>query len=83
MFGAIHRCVRRSPAAGTSPAGGRRIGRRILILIGWVVALLVQAVLIILVSKMVELAQDIAGLYLDLARQQLELTSIYVSATSV
>lgn len=83
MLQAIHRCVVRKPAAGTSPAGGRRIGRRIAIVVGWVLAVVIQAALIVLVSKMVELAQDIAGLYLDLARQQLELTSIYVSATSV
>jgi hypothetical protein len=51
--------------------------------IGWLVALAVQAALLLLVAELVEVAHGVMELYLDLAQQQLDLTSLYVKATSV
>jgi hypothetical protein len=49
---------------------------------GWLIALAVQAALLLLVAELVEVAHGVMELYLDLAQQQLDLTSLYVSATS-
>jgi hypothetical protein len=49
--------------------------------VGWVITLSVQAALILLVAELVEVAHGVMELYLDLAQQQLDLTSLYVSAT--
>lgn len=61
---------------------GHQRGRRILIALGWILTLVIQTVLLILVAELIELAHGLASLYLDLARQQLDLTSLYVSATA-
>lgn len=55
---------------------------RILVGIGWLITLAVQAALILLIAELVEVAHGVMELYLDLARQQLDLTSLYVEATS-
>lgn len=55
---------------------------RILVGIGWLITLAVQAALILLVAEMIEVAHGVMELYLDLAQQQLDLTSLYVKATS-
>lgn len=55
---------------------------RLLVGIGWLIALAVQAALLILVAELVEVAHGVMELYLDLAQQQLDLTSLYVSATN-
>jgi hypothetical protein len=74
------------PASLRSPnvrGAGPHPGRRVLVVAGWILTLVIQAVLLILVAELIELAHGLASLYLDLARQQLDLTSLYVAATSV
>jgi hypothetical protein len=53
-----------------------------LCILGWLVALLIQAALLVALAELVELIHGVMNLYLDLAEQQLELTSLYVAATS-
>ena len=48
----------------------------------WLVVLCVQAALILVVAELVELAHGVIGLYLDLARIQLDLSSQYVEVTT-
>ncbi len=68
----------RSPKAS---APGSHWRSRLLVAVGWVITLSVQAALILLVAELVEVAHGVMELYLDLAQQQLDLTSLYVSAT--
>lgn len=63
-------------------AGPGHVRARILVGIGWLITLAVQAALILLVAELVEVAHGVMELYLDLAQQQLDLTSLYVKATS-
>lgn len=64
-------------------AGGARMpGRFVLTLLGWLVALAVQAALIVVIAELVEIIHGVMNLYLDLAQQQLDLTSLYAAATS-
>jgi hypothetical protein len=51
------------------------------VLIGWLIALAIQAALLVMVAELVEVIHGVMNLYLDLAQQQLDLTSLYVSAT--
>lgn len=69
----------RSPNAS---APGHHIRSRVLVAVGWLVVLVVQAALILLVAELVEVAHGVMELYLDLAQQQLDLTSLYVKATT-
>lgn len=69
----------RSPKLGAGPAPWRS---RFLVCVGWVIVLVVQAALILLVAELVEVAHGVMELYLDLAQQQLDLTSLYVQATT-
>lgn len=69
----------RSPKLGAAPAPW---GSRMLVGVGWLIALAVQAALILLVAELVEVAHGVMELYLDLAQQQLDLTSLYAAATS-
>lgn len=69
----------RSPKVADTPVATRS---RFLVLIGWLITLIVQAALLILVSELVAVAHGVMSLYLDLAQQQLDLTSLYVSATN-
>lgn len=55
---------------------------RLIIGLSWLIALAVQAALLLLVAELIEIAHGVMELYLDLAQQQLDLTSIYVAATS-
>lgn len=64
--------------SGPGPVSGR-----ILVAIGWLIALAVQAALLLVIAELVEVVHGVMELYLDLAQQQLDLTSLYVSATSV
>lgn len=54
----------------------------VLCIVGWLLALLIQAALLVALAELVELIHGVMNLYLDLAEQQLELTSLYVAATS-
>lgn len=68
------------PVRNTSPIGAvpRRVWpRRLCIIIGWLVAVVVQFALLWLVAELVELAHGLMELWLELARQQLDLVSIY------
>lgn len=53
-----------------------------LCVIGWLVALMIQAALLVAIAELVELIHGVMDLYLDLAQQQLDLTSLYVAATN-
>lgn len=55
---------------------------RVLVGIGWLLVLVIQAGLLVLIAELVEVIHGVMELYLDLAQQQLDLTSLYVSATS-
>jgi hypothetical protein len=69
----------RSPNAG---GAGPHWKGRLLVAVGWVIVLVVQAALLVLIAELVEVCHGVMELYLDLAQQQLDLTSIYVAATS-
>lgn len=69
----------RSPKLGAGPASLRS---RVLVCIGWLIVLVVQAALILLIAELVEVCHGVMELYLDLAQQQLDLTSLYVNATT-
>lgn len=69
----------RSPNAA---APGHQWRSRVLVCVGWLIVLVVQAALILLVAELVEVAHGVMELYLDLAQQQLDLTSLYVEATT-
>lgn len=69
----------RSPNVG---GPGPHWRSRLLVALGWVIVLVVQAALILLVAELVEVAHGVMELYLDLAQQQLDLTSLYVEATT-
>lgn len=66
------------PQAPSGPGSARA---RLLVAVGWLVALAVQAALILLIAELIEVAHGVMELYLDLAQQQLDLTSLYVKAT--
>lgn len=81
MLGAIRRAL---PVALRSPnerATGHTVRARILVGVGWLIALAVQAALLLVIAELVEVCHGVMELYLDLAQQQLDLTSLYVSAT--
>lgn len=67
------------PQGGAGPVSVRA---RILVGIGWLITLAVQAALLLVIAELVEVCHGVMELYLDLAQQQLDLTSIYVAATS-
>lgn len=69
----------RSPNAG---GAGPHLRSRLLVAIGWLIVLVVQAALLLLVAEMIEIAHGVMDLYLDLAQQQLDLTSTYIAATT-
>jgi hypothetical protein len=55
---------------------------RVLVAIGWLLVLVIQAGLLVLIAELVEVIHGVMELYLDLAQQQLDLTSLYVAATT-
>lgn len=72
------------PARLASPkkeASGHPWRARLIVGIGWLIALAVQAALLLVIAELIEIAHGVMELYLDLAQQQLDLTSLYVSAT--
>jgi hypothetical protein len=68
----------RSPKLGATPAPWKS---RLIVAAGWLIALAVQAALLLVIAELVEVCHGVMELYLDLAQQQLDLTSLYVSAT--
>lgn len=56
--------------------------RQLLATILLLLALAVQAALVVLIAELVEAIHATMSLYLDLARQHLDLTSLYVAATT-
>jgi hypothetical protein len=58
------------------------LGSRILVAIGWALVLIIQAGLLVLIAELVEVIHGVMSLYLDLAQQQLDLTHLYVAATT-
>jgi len=83
---ALLRSIRRvlpAPLRRPHVGAGRTHWRGVLLcIIGWLVALIIQAALLVALSELVELVHGVMNLYLDLAEQQLELTSLYVAATT-
>lgn len=69
----------RSPELGAGPTSWKSV---LLCIIGWLVALAIQAALLVALAELVEVIHGVMNLYLDLAEQQLELTSLYVEATT-
>jgi hypothetical protein len=65
-----------------SPGGPGTLRARLVIGIGWLIALAVQAALLLVIAELIEVCHGVMELYLDLAQQQLDLTSLYVSATA-
>lgn len=63
-------------------SGPGSVSARILVATGWLIALAVQAALLLVVAELVEICHGVIELYLDLAQQQLDLTSLYVAATA-
>lgn len=63
-------------------SGPGSVRARILVGLGWLIALAVQAGLLLVISELIEVIHGVMELYLDLAQQQLDLTSLYVSATT-
>jgi hypothetical protein len=81
MLGAIRRAL---PPALRSPnvrAGGPQWKGRLIVAVGWLIALAVQAALLLVIAELIEVCHGVMELYLDLAQQQLDLTSLYVQAT--
>lgn len=64
-----------------APGGPGSVRARILVGCGWLIALAVQAALLVVIAELVEIIHGVMNLYLDLAQQQLDLTSLYVRAT--
>ena len=58
------------------------IWARLLVGVGGVIAQAVEPARLLVIAELIEVAHGVMELYLDLAQQQLDLTSLYVSATS-
>lgn len=82
----LSRVIRRALPAGLrtppSQAGPRTWRSRVLVCIGWLIVLVVQAALILVIREVIQLCHGVIDLYLDLAKLQLDLTSQYVAATT-
>lgn len=63
-------------------AGRATIGSRLLVLLGWVIVLVVQAAILLALTELIELAHGLVSLYLDLAKMHLDLSSQYVLVTT-
>ena len=82
MGAAIRRCLPGPLRFPQVTSGPGTLRSRFLVCLGWVIVLVVQAALILLIAELVEVCHGVMELYLDLAQQQLDLTSIYVEATT-
>lgn len=63
-------------------AGRVPFSSRLAVALGWVLALAIQGALLVVIAELVEVIHGVMNLYLDLAQQQLDLTSLYAAATS-
>lgn len=73
------------PVTTRSPIDGDTRSRwrsRVLVALGWVCVLVVQAALVLVVREVIQLAHGVIGFYLDLAKLQLDLSSQYIAVTS-
>ena len=86
LLGAVAHWTRHLlPVTDPSPIGGAPRSRwrsRVLVAVGWVCVLVVQAALILVVREVIQLAHGVIGFYLDLAKLQLDLSSQYVAVTT-
>lgn len=79
---AVHRMLPRPLRSPNVPSGRGSLLSRFLVAIGWLIVLVIQAGLLVLIAELVEVIHGVMNLYLDLAEQQLDLTSLYVAATT-
>lgn len=83
ILGAMTSWIRQAlPGLIVSPhrSAPRRVWpRRLLIALGWFVAVVVQCVLIWLLREVISVAHGLMELWLELANQQLDLVSLYNS----
>lgn len=63
-------------------AGRVPIWSRLLVCLGWILVLIIQAALVIVVRDVIVMCHGVIDLYLDLANLQLELQSTYISSTT-
>lgn len=82
MLGGIRKVLPGPLRVPPTTAGPVRLRSRILIALGWLLTIAIQAALLVLVAELVEVIHGVMELYLDLAQQQLELTHLYVAATT-
>lgn len=82
MLGAIRGVLPAPLRNPQSPSGAGPWRARVLVSVGWLLVLVIQAGLLVLVAELVEVVHGVMELYLDLAQQQLDLTSLYVAATN-
>jgi hypothetical protein len=81
MLGGIRRVLPGPLQFPQVQSGPGSVWARVLVGLGWLIALAVQAALLLVIAELVEVCHGVMELYLDLAQQQLDLTSLYVSAT--
>ena len=63
-------------------AGRVPIWSRLLVCLGWILVLVIQAALVIVIKDVITLCHGVIDLYLDLATLQLDLQSQYVTVTT-
>lgn len=78
---AVHKMLVGRRPSPPGDAGRHRLKGRLLGALVWVVAIAMQAALIVLVAELVELVHGVIELYLELADLQLTLQSQYVAVT--
>lgn len=81
MLGGIRQVLPGPLRRPQAPGGPGSVWARVLVGLGWLIALAVQAALLLVIAELIEVCHGVMELYLDLAQQQLDLTSLYVSAT--
>lgn len=82
MGSLVRRCLPATLRRPQAPGVAGNLKSRLLVCIGWLIVLVVQAALLVLIAELVEVAHGLMDLYLDLAQQQIDLTSLYVAATT-
>jgi hypothetical protein len=82
MLGGIRRVLPGPLQFPQVRSGPGSVRARVLVGLGWLIALAVQAALLLVIAELIEVCHGVMDLYLDLAQQQLDLTSTYIAATT-